>query len=275
VPNSDTTIDLPRGPMRVRVRGEGPPLIWSHGVFYPTDVDDHSALGRVLARLEGFTVIRYDGRGHGRTPAGPTAAAHRWDQLARDVVDLADALGLDRFAAGGISMGAAVTLGAALRARDRVSAMLLLAPPTAWQTRPAERQNYRDLAALGTAARVAAHTQADLDARFPDGALPESLRAMVAHLRAADWPGLERVILGAADSDLPDPRELTRLEVRTLLRAWPGDAGHPLSTAEALATVLPRVEYELLQGFDDAAGMQRAFASLRRGDTVPHDESRR
>jgi pimeloyl-ACP methyl ester carboxylesterase len=246
------------------MHGEGPALIWSHGVFFPIDVDDHSTLGRVLDEAEGFTIVRYDARGHGRTPAAASIAEHRWDRLAHDVIDLADALGFDRFIAGGISMGAAVTLHAALRARDRIDAMLLLALPTAWETRPAEQQRYRDLAALGSSHAVAAHAGNDIDRYFPNGGVPESLRAMVDHLRNAEWGGLERVILGAAESDLPDPRALARLEIRTLLRPWPGDVGHPLSTAEALAKVLPRVEYELMEGFDDAAGMQRALAALRR-----------
>jgi pimeloyl-ACP methyl ester carboxylesterase len=259
----DFTLDLPRGPTRVRMHGEGPPLIWSHGVFFPIDVDNHSTLGRVLDETEGFTIVRYDARGHGRTPAAATIDDHRWDRLGRDVIDLADALGFDRFIAGGISMGAAVTLNAALHARDRVEAMLLLALPTAWESRPAEQQRYRDLAALGSSHAVAEHARRDIDGYFPGGTVPQSLRAMIEHLRDADWPGLERVILGATRSDLPDPRELANLEIPTLLRPWGGDVGHPLSTAEALAKVLPRVEYELMEGFDDADGMRRALEALR------------
>ncbi len=263
MPARDQMIELPGGPMRVRVHGEGPPLIWSHGVFFPIDVDNHSTLGRLLDGLEGFTIIRYDARGHGRTPAAATVEQHRWDLLADDLLALADALGLDRFAAGGISMGSAVTLHAALKAPERVTAMLLLAMPTAWETRPAERLRYRDLAALGSTEAVSAFVQKDMDTLFPGDTMPESLRAMVAAFRAAEWTALERVILGASESDLPAPRDLARLHVRTLLRPWAGDSGHPLSTAEAAAKALPRADLALLEGFDDEAGMRRAFGELR------------
>jgi pimeloyl-ACP methyl ester carboxylesterase len=217
MPSFDRLIDLPRGPVRVRARGEGPPLLWSHGVFFPIDVDNESTLGRVLESAPGFTVIRWDARGHGSTPPAATAEEHRWDRLGDDVIALADALGLARFAAGGISMGAAVTLHAALKAPDRFAAMMLLAMPTAWETRPAEQRRYRDLLAFGAPAALAAHVQEDLDALFPKGDLPASLRAMVAHLRASTWPALERVILGASASDMPDRADLARRGARRVV----------------------------------------------------------
>lgn len=264
MPSFDRLIDIPRGPVRVRVRGEGPPLVWSHGVFFPIDVDDESTLGRVLGEAPGFTVIRWDARGHGRTPPAATADEHRWDRLGEDVLAIADALGIDRFAAGGISMGAAVTLHAAVKAPARIAALLLLAMPTAWETRPPEQDRYRDLLALGSAEALAAHVQDDLDAIFPDGALPAPLRAMVAHLRAADWTALERVIVGASRSDLPDAIELAPLRMPALLRPWPDDSGHPLSTARALAAALPGADLEQLASFDDEPGMLASLTSLRR-----------
>lgn len=263
MPQYDRLIDLPRGPVRVRVCGEGPPLLWSHGIFFPIDVDDRSTLGGILGDVPGFTVIRWDARGHGKTPAAATPEEHRWDRLGDDLIALADALGLDRFAAGGISMGTAVTLHAALKAPDRFAAMLLLAMPTAWETRPPEQQRYRELLSFGSPGGIAAHVQEDLDALFPAGDLPASLRAMVDHLRAAPWEGLTRVIVGASESDMPDRAALAKLRVPALLRPWPNDSGHPLSTAEALAKALPLADLALLGGFDDAEGLRGALADLR------------
>lgn len=259
----DGPIDLPSGPVRVVVRGSGPPLLWCHGVFFPIDVDDASTLGHVLGSLDQFTVVRWDARGHGRTPEREDAAAHRWDRMAEDVVALADALGVDRFLSGGISMGAAVALHAALRTPSRVAAMLLLALPTAWETRPPERARYLELLTLGTSDALAIHVERDFDALFLGAPWPASLVAMVAELRRASWTALERVIAGAAESDMPDRGDLSRLEIPILLRPWPNDAGHPLSTAEALAGLLPKSDLALLEGFDDEPGMRAAFADLR------------
>lgn len=250
--------------MHVRVRGEGPPLLWCHGIFFPMAVDDQSTLGRVLCDPPHFTVIRWDARGHGRTPPAATAAEHVWSELAVDLLALADALGLTRFALGGISMGSAVALHAALAAPERVAAMLLFALPTAWETRPAEQERYRELLALAGPEALAAFVQRDLDAIFPAGDLPIALRAMVQALGSSSWTALERVIKGAAASDLPDRQMLKSLPTRALLRAWPNDSGHPLSTAEALALALPNTDLSLLEGFDDEPGIRRSLAALSR-----------
>jgi len=260
--NGDRTIQLPAGLARVRVRGEGPLLVWSHGVFFPIDVDDRSTLGRVLETVPGFTVARYDARGHGRTPAAATGEAHRWDRMAEDVLAIADALGAETFFAGGISMGAAVTLHAALRAPERFRGLLLFALPTAWETRPPEQQRYRELLSWKTSHALATHVRADLDEIFPAGDLPESLVAMVDELGAAKWEALSRVIEGAAESDMPSKNALKGLHVPTLIRPWPNDSGHPLSSAEGLREVLPKPTWELLEGFDDEAGMRRSFGEL-------------
>ncbi|MCC6522994.1 MAG: alpha/beta fold hydrolase [Polyangiaceae bacterium] len=259
----DRLIELPNGPVRVRVRGAGPALVWSHGVFFPTEVDDHSVLAHELRHAPGFTLVRYDARGHGRTPPAARAELHRWDRLADDVLALADALGLERFALGGISMGAAVALHAALARPERVTAMLLFALPTAWETRPAEQARYRELLETRTPEALAARVKADLDGMFTPETLTPALRAMVQWLRHAPWTALERIVEGAAASDMPDRRALAGLDVPTLLRPWPNDAGHPLSTAELLAATLPRADLALLRRHDDAPGIRGALAELR------------
>lgn len=259
----DGVLRLSRGALRVRVRGDGPPLIWSHGVFFPIEVDDHSTLGRVLGDLPDFTVVRFDARGHGGSAPSATHGDHRWDRLAEDLLELADALGFERFFAGGISMGAAVTLHATLAAPERVFAQLLFALPTAWDTRPAEQARYRDLLAFRTPAALAAHVREDLARIFGGRELPAPLAAMVEWLGRASWTALSRVIAGAAESDLPDLDALASLCVPTIIRPWQGDVGHPLSTAERLAAALPHRHHAVLEGFDDEEGIRSAFADLR------------
>jgi 3-oxoadipate enol-lactonase len=258
----DQLLDLPSGGrLRVRVRGEGPPIVWCHGVFFPIEVDDHSTLGRVLCGVPGMKVVRFDARGHGQSPPGDDALAHRWDTMAEDVLGVADALGLDTFALGGISMGSAVALGAALRCPARVRAMLLVAPPTAWDTRPPERTRYLELLALGSSEAVARRHEEELAAAF-GASIPPALVAMIAGIRKTPWAALSRVLAGAAESDMPSADALGSLQVPVLVRPWPDDAGHPLSTAETLASALPRARHAVLSSFDDDAGMRAAFAEL-------------
>ncbi|MFN7132290.1 MAG: alpha/beta fold hydrolase [Myxococcales bacterium] len=266
---TEEILDLPHGPVRTQSLGEGPVFLWTHGVFHPIDVDDFTPVPRALASLRGWRVVRYDTRGHGRTPAAGTDEAHRWDRLGEELLQLADALGAERFAAGGISMGAAVSLHAAVRRPDRVQALALLAPPTGWETRPPQLDGYRALAALGSPEKVAEHIGADLERDLGSFGISDSLRRMVEGIRLADWTGLGRVLRAAAESDLPAKEDVARLELPAVVLPWENDAGHPLETARAIAERLPHAELRIVQGVEDAdairAGIQQALdAALAR-----------
>ena len=93
-----------------------------------------------MAALAGhFRVIRYDTRGHGRSsvPAG----AYSMDRLGRDVLELADALGVARFSFCGLSLGGMTAQWLGLRAADRLERLVIansspfMGPPSSWDTR--------------------------------------------------------------------------------------------------------------------------------------------
>src|SRR6266850_1522214 len=105
--------------------GAGPALFWGHGLSSSMEQDER---GRMLDwdRLSAdHRIVRWDARGHGDSGGGPDADGYRWDNLAVDLIHLADALGIERFVAGGVSMGAATALHAASRAPDRVAGLVL------------------------------------------------------------------------------------------------------------------------------------------------------
>lgn len=87
-------------------------------------------------------VVRYDTRGHGRSPVpdGPYAMT----DLADDVVALADSLGIDRFAFVGLSLGGAIGQTLAISHGARLTALVLcctlpsLGEPSAWHERAAQ-----------------------------------------------------------------------------------------------------------------------------------------
>ncbi|MBI2389299.1 MAG: alpha/beta fold hydrolase [Deltaproteobacteria bacterium] len=245
--------------MRVRRYGQGVPLIWTHGIFHPIDVDDHSAIGDALNRIEGASVVRWDTRGHGRTPPAERWEHHRWEALGDELLALADALGFERFVAGGISMGAAITLHAAVRAPERIAGLVLLAPPTAWHTRPPQQRAYRELVSVGGPTEVARVVQRAIEPAF-EGGLPPPIQVMFDHLRAAEPVALERVLRGAAESDLPPREALSSVRAPTLVMAWRGDAGHPFETAEEIARAVAGAQLREIGGFDDAEGVARGIA---------------
>ena len=51
--------------------------------------------------------------------------------------------------------------------------------------------------------------------------------------------GLAAIFRGAGTADLPLPEDLATIEAPTLVLAWSGDPGHPVSTAKRLGTLLP------------------------------------
>ncbi len=64
---------------------------------------------------------------------------------------------------------------------------------------------------------------------------------------------LPSLLRGAASSDLPAPEQIAAIRTPTLLLAWDGDPGHPVSTAERLHELIP----------DSALHVARTPAELR------------
>lgn len=218
------------------------------------------ALGTLalLRGLPGVALVRYDARGHGRSAAGRDEASSAWSALGADLLELCDRLALAHPFAGGASMGVATTLHAALREPGRFAALVLVMPPTAWQTRKAQADLYRGGAALVESRGVAGYVdamRAALRARPIPGFDEAMQETMLDALRAKSAVELARLLRGAAMSDLPAADALSTLAIPTLLLPIRDDPGHPLSTAERLAAVMPRAELRVVR---DAAELARS-----------------
>lgn len=91
--------------------------------------DLHMWDGQIAALSEHFRVLRYDARGHGASsvPPGPYSLA----RLGEDVIELLDALGVQRAHFLGLSLGGFVGQWLALNAPQRIE-RLVLANTSAW-----------------------------------------------------------------------------------------------------------------------------------------------
>jgi len=238
----ESSVELPSGAIRIRERGDGPALIWSHGLLHPIALEELTPLHEFFEGIEGRRLVRYDARGHGGSAAGHTDAANRWDQLGADLLELAGVLRIERFVAAGASMGVAASLRAALLAPERIAALLLLIPPTAWESRPAQAGLYRAMAQIldekGTGA-MAEVVEETLRTQPVAPGFEPAQEALFEALRGWDPPALGHVLRGAADSDLPDRERLAEIDAPALIVAVRDDPGHPLSTAEELAERMP------------------------------------
>ena len=122
----------------VQVSGEGPAFIWAHGLTASMVSEDLLGIFEWDEFLDNIQLLRYDARGHGETEPSYTPADYHWSNLAKDMLSVADALGIDEFVAGGQSMGCATTIYAGLMAPERIKGLVLMNPPTAWETRAAQ-----------------------------------------------------------------------------------------------------------------------------------------
>ena len=104
-----------------RVHGEAdrPALLLSHSLGQDHGMWDAQA----EALAPHFHVVRYDIRGHGAS--GTTAGDYTLDDLGQDVLRLADALGIERFAFCGLSLGGMIAQWLAVHAAPRVAAIVL------------------------------------------------------------------------------------------------------------------------------------------------------
>jgi pimeloyl-ACP methyl ester carboxylesterase len=244
----DDLIQLASGRTRIRRTGEGTPLLWTHALFHPIDVEEETPLGAMLAKITGHHVVRYDTRGQGGSARGPDDESHKWDRLGRDLSALAHALDIRSAVLGGASMGAVASVYAALEGAIEVTRLVLVIPPTAWTTRPKQADMYRAILKLlervGMRAVVQTFEQYLSDKTVVPG-FEGAREAVLENIRRFDPTTLAMILRASAASDLPPPETLSRLSMPALIIAVEEDLGHPRSTADTLARVLPKAELEV------------------------------
>jgi 3-oxoadipate enol-lactonase len=247
--------------LHVERSGSGRPFVWGHGLTSSIAAERDSGLFR-WEDVAGLDVVRYDARGHGRSAAGAGPDDQVWSRLADDYLAVADAAEVESFVAGGASMGAATVLFAALRAPERVQALVLVIPPTAWETRAAQSDTYLQsvefLEGNGMAAFIEASRK--LPAQPPWSEARREVRYR--HLAAADPAALALALRGAAASNLPPRDEVATITAPALILAWEDDPGHPVSTAESLHELLGGSQLVVARSAEEVAGWPDELAAF-------------
>lgn len=244
--------------LNVHTQGSGPVFVWGHGLMASMRSED--ALG--LFDWEHFPgdicLLRYDARGHGSSEPCREPAGYHWAELGRDMTALATLqAGNSGYVLGGQSMGSATALYAALANPSRVRGLVLVNPPTAWQTRAAQGTFYRKTAWLGgllgggLLARSMRGKLARLLPWWLLDARSEQVQGVLQGLRPLRRRTLFNLFRGAALTDLPPQSEISGLQVPTLILAWSDDPTHPLQTAETLAQLLPEAQLHVARSNAD------------------------
>lgn len=233
--------------------GEGPDVAWGHGLTQSRALENAQPLidwAGVEAR-----VVRYDARGHGESDSTLDLDGYSWEELAQDQLELTTALGIDTYVAAGASMGCATALHAAVLAPDRINGLILVIPPTGWESRAAQSEVYEQGAKVVEAYGVEPLIKAGAVIAPPDPLVDDTgYRTRRADgLRSWDPDRLARAMRGAAGAQLPTRNQISAIECPTLVLAWTGDATHPAETATELGDLLPHAEVHINSTADEIA----------------------
>jgi 3-oxoadipate enol-lactonase len=230
-------------------------FVWAHELHSSVAHEDELGLFDWSPVSEVARVVRYDARGHGDADVQYEDRAYRWSTLVDDMLWAAGTEG--PFVAGGVGMGAATALYAALRAPRRIQALVLVTPPAAWDGRDGQVEHYASAASLverrGLQSLVESW-KARPQPRILARELPRARDISLRHLATMDEKAMPAILRGMAASDLPCPDDLKSLVLPALILAWDGDPARPVSTAEALADLLILSEIHVAR---DLAGVRK------------------
>jgi pimeloyl-ACP methyl ester carboxylesterase len=222
--------------------GEGAPIVLLHGL---TATRRYVVMGSRMLERSGFRVIGYDARGHGRSSAAPDPAAYDYDDLARDLEAVLDALGLERAILAGASMGAHTALRFALRNPARVAGLGLITPSFDPE-RPPDAETLANWDALAEGLRergVEGFVDAYDFSGLPDVWLDTVEQVVRQRLAAHEHPEAVADALEVVPRSRPFERiaDLSGIAVPTVVVASrdEADPGHPLAVGERYARTIP------------------------------------
>jgi 3-oxoadipate enol-lactonase len=209
---------------------------------------------QVEALSRRFRLVRYDTRGHGRSPvpAGPYTLA----ELGQDVLALLDRLEIERASLCGVSLGGMTGMWLGAHAADRIDRLVLcstaafLPPADAWAQRAAD-------------VRAAGSTEVVADAVLsrwltPAGAAadPERLAWLRAMLVATPAEGYAACCGVIEQLDVRDA--LASIHAPTLAVAGAEDPATPAPHLQKIAAAIPGARLEVLDGAAHLPNLERA-----------------
>jgi 3-oxoadipate enol-lactonase len=214
--------------------------------------DLHMWDAQAPALAEHLRVVRFDHRGHGRSPIPP--GPYEIADLAQDVLALMDRLGVARAHYCGLSLGAMVGMWLGANAPERVDRLVLactsahMPPASAWAQRAAA------VLAAGSPEPVA-DTIVDRWLTPPFAAAHPEVRARLRAMLVAQDPGGYAACCGAIERmDLRG--DLARIAAPTLVIAGAGDTATAPDHQRLIAAAIPGARLELLDAAHLAAAEQ-------------------
>lgn len=234
---------------------DGPAVLFANSLG--TDLRVWDAVAAELGRR--WRIVRHDKRGHGLSDA--PAAPYSIDDHTDDALALADHLGITRFAFVGLSIGGLIGQNLALRAPERLTALVLaetaakIGTPESWAAR-IEAVETNGLASIADAVMERWFTARFRSDRPVDLA---GWRNMLLRTPEAGYVGSCTAI---RDADLTG--RIGAITAPTLVVAGDQDLSTPPDLVQATAARIPGARFELIAGCGHIPPVEQpaAFASL-------------
>jgi pimeloyl-ACP methyl ester carboxylesterase len=225
----------------VHDHGSGMPVLFQHGLG-----GSEAQIAQVFPDDGSLRRITAECRGHGASTLG-TARPFSIAMFAADIVAVADQLRIDRFVAGGISMGAAIALRLARTCPERVAGLILVRPAWTFEPAPENMRPIREVAELIKSQPLhEARTifeQSETATRLRVEA-PDNLASLLGYFDRTDISAFADVLADiAADGTGVSENDAARFNVPALVIGNRQDAVHPMATAEHLANAIPGASF--------------------------------
>jgi pimeloyl-ACP methyl ester carboxylesterase len=220
--------------------GRGSPLVLIHGL-----ADDHRLWRKAIPDLAlRHRVILYDVRGHGQSTVGDADGSLH--QLGADLARLMDAIGLERAAVAGFSLGGTIAMRLAIDHPEKVD--VLFAVATSSRVGSSAAQWYADRAAMGNAELKSTIDRDTVDAyHISPGELEEGLA--IRRQSTLDPTGYRNAARAMASLKAePLDHELVKIRARTLIVCADLDQHCPPRAGEIIAAGIRDSTMEIILG---------------------------
>jgi 3-oxoadipate enol-lactonase/4-carboxymuconolactone decarboxylase len=220
-----------------RAGSDAPVLLLIHPIGGALEIWDPV----LFALQQRFRVVRYDQRGHGRSPALP--GPYTLEGLARDALGLLDKLGVERAAVCGTSLGGMVGMWLGVHAKARVSRLALLCTSAKIGT----PEGWHERAALVRKTGVSDQVQAVSRWFTPRFAArsPELIRRMQQMVERTSSEGYAACCEAIATWDIRD--QLAQIDAPTWILAGGEDPSTPPSHAYAMGALIPNARVTVIE----------------------------
>ena len=245
--------------LRVFDTGQGFPVVFQHGLG-----GDAAQVAQNFPDSPSYRRLTVECRAQGGSGAG-SQRPFSIGMFADDVLAATDAAGLDRFVAGGISMGAAIALQLAARHPDRVTGLMLVRSAWAFDAAPQNMRPYAEVAKL-----IRDHPLDDARAAFAASATavrfrreaPDNLASLLGFF-ARENAAVFAEVMQAIANDGPGMTRAAAagLTIPTLVVGSGVDLVHPFATAQDLAETIPDAVFTEVT--PKATDKDRHFAEIR------------